>query len=130
MLLLGSIDYGWVFLWQTLLTNAAREGARAATTIFPGGCGSSSTVSSCASPGTATSGSGTSYGAVRACQALPSAFQTSAVSTSGSCSAVTINGVTWSQYTVTAQISSYKGLIGYVKLPSSLTGTSIMVGPQ
>ncbi len=37
LMLLGMIDYGWYFFVDLACTNAAREGARAATTI-PGAC--------------------------------------------------------------------------------------------
>lgn len=42
-LVLGMVDYGWYFFCQLTVTNAAREGARAGTTV-PGGDGGRATA--------------------------------------------------------------------------------------
>jgi Flp pilus assembly protein TadG len=100
MLLLGLFDYGWYFYCELSVTNAAREGARAGTTV-PGG--------------DAARAQATALG----CLAGSLAAQPTTVN-------VVIGGA---PTTVTVDVTMhFAPLVGFVPLPSDAKGHSVMQG--
>lgn len=100
VLLLGMLDYGYVYFVQLTLTNAAREGARVGVTR---------------SSGTASA----------AAQAAANAYLTTAGITTAAVSATTPSNGT-PTVTVTVTLNPFNPLVGFVPAPPQLQATTSM----
>jgi Flp pilus assembly protein TadG len=105
MLMLGMIDYGWYFYVDLACTNAARDGARTATTVT-GACSTGS--SACITAATNDLSS-----------VLPKSY-TPTITCPCTTTTDTSTGTTWPQYTCNVTLD-FKQLTGFsaVTMPSS-----------
>ena len=108
LLVLGAIDWGWYFFIDQMVTNAAREGARAGTLLPP--------------PPTSTSGQ-----AVSAAGAAANAYLTRVrLSATGvDASFTTVDGTDAVQVTIRYPVGSLTGFLSRF-VPANATATAVM----
>jgi len=110
-LVLGAIDWGWYFFIDQLVTNAAREGARAGTMLPPTSSDSDATA--------AATGASNNYLTSVQLKATGVAATTVTVTTAGGSTKAV-------QVTITYPVGSLTGFMPPALLPVNAVGLSVM----